>query len=82
MSVREHSSPVQADGRWSGLAVQRPESLPVDEVARGLQTPLDRGLSSEEAWRRLQQYGLNELRERPRPTIWHMLLEQFSSSLC
>ncbi|MER3515063.1 MAG: ATPase, partial [Chloroflexota bacterium] len=79
MSVREHSSPVQADGHWPGLAVQRPESLPVDEVARGLQTPLDRGLSSEEARRRLQQYGPNELRERPRPTIWHMLLEQFSS---
>lgn len=79
MSVREHSSPVQADDHRPGLAVQRPESLPVDEVARGLQTPLDRGLSSEEARRRLQQYGPNELRERPRPTIWHMLLEQFSS---
>ena len=70
---------MQADGHWPGLAVRRPESLLVDEVARGLQTPLDRGLSSEEARRRLQQYGPNELRERPRPTIWHMLLEQFSS---
>ncbi len=51
----------------------------MDEVAKGLQTPLDRGLSSAEAQRRLQEYGPNELRERPRPTIWHLLLEQFSS---
>lgn len=79
MSVREHPSAVRADGRRPELPVQRPENLPVNEVAKGLQTPLDRGLSSQEAQRRLQQYGPNELRERPRPTIWHLLLEQFSS---
>ena len=46
----------------------------VDEVVRGLQTNLDRGLSETEAQARLRKYGPNELSERPRPGFLSLLL--------
>ncbi|MGQ9594095.1 MAG: cation-translocating P-type ATPase [Anaerolineae bacterium] len=52
-----------------------------EEVAAALGTDLHRGLSPEEAARRLAQYGSNELREMPRPGILQMLLDQFNNFL-
>jgi Ca2+-transporting ATPase len=39
----------------------------------------EQGLSAEEASRRLEKYGENQLQEAPRTTFWHMLKEQLTS---
>ncbi|MBC7223657.1 MAG: HAD-IC family P-type ATPase, partial [Anaerolineae bacterium] len=52
-----------------------------EEVAAALGTDLQKGLSAEEAARRLPQYGPNELQEMPRPGILQMLLDQFNNFL-
>ena len=51
------------------------------ETVELLETHLHRGLTSEEAKQRLAQYGPNELQERPRPTFWQLLLNQFKQFL-
>jgi len=53
----------------------------VKEAIDLLATHLHRGLTAEEAQERLAQYGPNELQERPRPTFWHLLLNQFKQFL-
>jgi Ca2+-transporting ATPase len=79
MSTQERVPTIPTDGAQGELPVPRPEALPIDQVARGLQTPLDHGLTTAQATQRLEQFGPNELRERPRPTFLALLLEQFSS---
>src|SRR5918999_541190 len=54
---------------------------PVEAVVREFQTDLDRGLSQEEARRRLEKFGANELTERPRPGFLALLWEQFNNYL-
>jgi len=56
-------------------------SLPTDEVIADLGADVGRGLAGQEAQRRLQEAGRNELAERPRPGLWRMLIDQFSSFL-
>ncbi len=51
------------------------------EVLSGLGTDVGTGLSSVEARERLERYGPNELREKPRPTLLQMLLAQFNNFL-
>ena len=53
--------------------------MPTDKVLEALQTDPVKGLSSAEAAARLERYGPNALRERPRPTFWQRLLAQFQS---
>ena len=53
----------------------------VDETVASLDTDLEKGLSAEEADRRLSQVGPNELTERPRPGLFRMLLDQFDNFL-
>ncbi len=50
--------------------------LEVGEAARRLQSS-DQGLSREEAAKRLERFGPNELIEKPRKRWWMMLLDQF-----
>ena len=50
-------------------------------VVSELRTDLHTGLSSEEALERLKQHGRNELKEKPRPSLFQMLLEQFKNFL-
>jgi Ca2+-transporting ATPase len=50
-----------------------------EEVIRQFATPRDKGLSPEEAGRRLEVYGPNQLTEAPPTTFWQMLLEQFNN---
>ena len=50
-------------------------------VVSDLKTDLHAGLSSEEAQERLKQHGRNELKEKPRPSLFQMLLEQFRNFL-
>ena len=54
-------------------------ALHADEVLQRLATFSDKGLSSEEAARRLKEFGPNTLTEAPPPTFWQMLLEQFNN---
>lgn len=42
---------------------------------------LSMGLSSEEALKKLEVYGYNELPEAPKPTLMAQFLEQFKSIL-
>jgi len=53
----------------------------IDEVVHSLHTDLDMGLSEVEAQVRLRKYGPNELRERPRPGFFALLLNQFNNFL-
>ena len=50
-------------------------------VVEELKTDSHAGLSSAEARKRLSEHGPNELREKPRPTMLQMLLEQFKNVL-
>jgi Ca2+-transporting ATPase len=54
-------------------------SQPVESVARKLATNPEAGLSAEEAARRLDQHGPNELRESPPTPLWKRILEQLNN---
>ncbi len=53
----------------------------VEATLKELETDPQHGLTTEEARRRLSRFGLNELKERPRPSFWQMLLDQFNNFL-
>jgi Ca2+-transporting ATPase len=55
-------------------------NLSAEEALTGFNSSRD-GLSPEEAARRLEEYGLNELREVKKISPWVILLEQFKSFL-
>ncbi|CAG9462418.1 unnamed protein product [Pedinophyceae sp. YPF-701] len=52
-----------------------------DELVRFLGTSVSKGLSPEEAARRLEQYGPNELQKDPPTPLWKLVLEQFEDLL-
>ena len=54
-------------------------ALSADQVLQKLGTQLQTGLSSEEAARRIEQYGRNELKEKPRPTFLKMVFDQLNN---
>ncbi len=58
-----------------------PSIQDADAVARAVGTDLDRGLSSEEAARRLLEEGSNELRSVPSVPVWRRILAQFQDPL-
>src|SRR5512147_444218 len=53
-------------------------ALKPDEVLSHLKVE-GNGLTNEEAEKRLQYYGPNQLKEAPRPTFWQMLWEQLNN---
>lgn len=53
----------------------------IEETAEALGTDLKRGLTAQEAQARLEKFGPNELKERPRPGFWRMLLDQLNQFL-
>ncbi|MGQ4894674.1 MAG: cation-translocating P-type ATPase [Candidatus Njordarchaeia archaeon] len=57
---------------------EAPYALPSSKVVELLKTDPERGLTSEEAERRLAQFGYNELKEEKRRTILKMIIEQFT----
>ncbi len=59
------------------LAIQW-HSLRAEDVLVQLEVP-DQGLSLEEVGRRLERYGPNELREKPRPTFLQLVIQQFNN---
>jgi Ca2+-transporting ATPase len=54
-------------------------AMSADAVIKTLQTPIQSGLSSEEAAHRLEKYGPNQLAGKPRPTFLKLLLTQLKS---
>ena len=48
----------------------------IEETVKELGTSLERGLSEEEARRRLQKYGYNEIPEKEEP-LWHRIFRRF-----
>jgi len=54
-------------------------ALPPDQILQQLATPPESGLSSEEAARRLETYGPNQLTEAVGITFWQMLIAQFNN---
>lgn len=54
-------------------------AVEANEILRRLETPVDKGLTSEEVQKRLQHFGENVLAEAPGTTFWQMLLEQFNN---
>ena len=50
--------------------------LSVDEAIQRLRTDADRGLDREEASRRLQEYGPNEIKEHEE-SLWHRIFRRF-----
>lgn len=55
--------------------------LDVPEVLKQLQCELEKGLSNEEADRRREEFGKNELRERSSRTALAILIEQFTGTM-
>ncbi|HIE56982.1 MAG TPA: HAD family hydrolase, partial [Anaerolineales bacterium] len=51
----------------------------IDDTLERLATPPETGLSAEEAAKRLETYGPNQLDEAPPTTIWELLWEQFNN---
>jgi magnesium-transporting ATPase (P-type) len=56
-------------------------NLPAAEVVRKLNSDTERGLSSEQARRLLEQVGPNELPEEAPTPLWKRFLEQFKDFL-
>ncbi|MBP9040711.1 MAG: cation-translocating P-type ATPase [Anaerolineaceae bacterium] len=54
-------------------------ALSAEEVLERLETPAQQGLSTEEAERRLAQYGPNQLEEKPRPSFFQLVIDQLKS---
>ncbi|MCE1253690.1 MAG: cation-translocating P-type ATPase [Anaerolineae bacterium] len=54
-------------------------AISAEEAVARLETPLERGLSSEEAQQRLNTYGANRLAEKARATFLQMVFAQFNN---
>ncbi len=63
------------------MHTQETHGLCIEDVSRQLQTNLERGLSRKDAQIRLEQFGPNELMEKPRPGFLALLLNQFNNFL-
>ena len=56
-------------------------SCTIEHATEQLKTHLENGLAQEDANLRLEQHGPNEMKEKPRPGFWSMLLAQFNNFL-
>jgi Ca2+-transporting ATPase len=54
-------------------------SMSTDDVVSRLETQVQAGLTSEEAARRLEQYGPNQLTEKPRATFLQLVIAQLQN---
>lgn len=52
------------------------KNIPVEETLTNLQTDRDKGLSEEEAQKRLDEYGYNEIEEKEEP-LWYRIFRRF-----
>ncbi|MBN1658364.1 MAG: cation-translocating P-type ATPase [Anaerolineae bacterium] len=56
-------------------------TLDIEAAATALDTDLEQGLSEAQVRHRREEFGPNQLRERPPRTFWQMLLDQFNQFL-
>jgi P-type Ca2+ transporter type 2C len=73
MSIDKPTSPLESQPQINW------HTLTSDQILQQLATPPETGLTSEEAVRRLESYGPNQLTEAPGVTFWQMLIDQFRS---
>ena len=52
-----------------------------EDVLKALNVDPNKGLSKEEVEKRLKEYGRNELKRVPPPTMWEQIVEQFQDIL-
>ncbi len=72
-------SPAPAPEAAPETSAEKWHTLAAEGVLRLLETSAERGLTPEEASRRLAQVGPNELAEAPRPGLLQQLWEQFNN---
>ena len=68
-------------GEASSEAVEAWHALAIEGVARQLQTDASRGLSNDDAARRLERYGANRLEQARGRSLFGILFNQFKSLL-
>jgi Ca2+-transporting ATPase len=73
--------PVSGSDQPRSAAVPAAYRERADAVVTALGSDTARGLSADEAKRRLEQYGLNRLKSAPETPWWRRLLEQFQNVL-
>ncbi|THK36459.1 cation-translocating P-type ATPase [Ensifer sp. MPMI2T] len=70
-----------AEGKDDSARKGEPYRQSFEQVAAALETDPERGLSAEEAARRLSRFGHNELTEEKPPSRWRRFLSQFNDVL-
>src|SRR5262249_56219957 len=65
----------------AAITAQESHAKPVEHLTTEFQTHLERGLTTEQAGKRLQEHGPNELKEKPRPGFLSMVIDQFNNFL-
>ena len=73
--------PINPQGEESWLRRINAHAWTIEQTAKELGTDLTKGLTSAEARARLEKYGPNELKEKPRPGFFSLLLDQFKDFL-
>ena len=76
----EQKTPAAARGELPN-GLQTMHDQPLERVVRVLHTDLERGLSTEEARKRLEIYGPNELEEAAGISLLQLVIEQFKNFL-
>lgn len=65
--------------RTTPTQVESPHALDAEEVVKELHTQAEEGLSQQEAEKRLQKYGPNELKEHKEKSLLQLLLSQLNN---
>ena len=58
------------------MKIEEYKDIPIEKIASEFQTDLQKGLSNEEAKKRLKKYGPNEIPEYKEP-LWHRIFRRF-----
>ncbi len=69
------------EGKDDSVRKGEPYRQSIEQVAAAHETDPERGLSAEEAARRLSRFGRNELTEEKPPSRWRQFLSQFNDVL-
>lgn len=71
MATSQHAADIDLKVTWHAISQE--------EVLEKLQAPPSTGLSSANAKRRMEKYGMNELEEREGTPFWKMVLQQLNN---
>ncbi len=82
MNLHQAQAPaVRPNTEPSSQPSLEPHRVPAEAVVAALGSSAARGLSSQDAKQRLEQYGPNQLKSAPETPWWKRLLEQFENFL-